>query len=393
MTQVTVKPELLRWACERSGIAPEKIRKKFRKLPQWEKGDTQPTIREMEAFAKFVHVSVGYLFLTKPPKAESVPIPDFRTIAGKAITRPSPDLLDTIYMCQNRQDWYRDFAKATDQLQLDFVGSASLNTPPEVAARLISETLGFDPVARRKLRTWKEARRQFIRQAEEIGILVMGSGIVKGNTKRPLNPKEFRGFALSDPLAPLIFINGKDTEAAQIFTLAHEIAHIWLGESALSNLGIVPKSGFRPEEVWCNAVAAELLVPKAAFLDDLKNEEELDDTLPRLARNFKVSTLVILRRLLDTKRISRARFDREWKKELERFEEIKRLKELETEKKKNIGGGFYNTTMARVGRRFIQALVVSTLEGQTLYRDAFRMLGISNADTFNKLGHEVGVIK
>lgn len=387
MTQVTVKPELLRWACERSGIAPEKIRKRFRKLPQWEKGDTQPTIREMEDFAKFVHVSVGYLFLTKPPKAQSVPIPDFRTIAGKAITRPSPDLLDTIYMCQNRQDWYRDFAKATDQPKLDFVGSASLNTPPEVAARHIRETLGFDLKDRRNCPTWQEALRQFIQQAGEIGVLVMVSGIVKSNTKRPLNPKEFRGFALSDPLAPLIFINGKDTKAAQTFTLAHEIAHIWLGETALSNLGIVPKPGFRSEEIWCNAVAAELLVPMDAFRARLQTNEQLEDTLPRLARDFKVSTLVILRRLLDAKQIGRKHFDQAWD------DEIKRLRDFLSDTESTGGGEFYNTTQTRIGRRFIRALITNTLEGQTLYRDALRLLGISKIETFNQLGRKVGVIE
>ena len=132
----------------------------------------------------------------------------------------------------------------------------------------------------------------------------MVNGVVGSNNNRPLNPDEFRGFALSDPLAPLIFVNGADTKAAQMFTIAHELAHIWLGTSALSNLSAVSGPGFRREEVWCNAVAAELLVPLAGLQSNLQQDEPLSDTLlSRLAQTFKVSSLVILRRLLDANRI------------------------------------------------------------------------------------------
>jgi len=210
------------------------------------------------------------------------------------------------------------------------------------------------------------------------------SGVVMSNNRRPLDPAEFRGFALSDPLAPLIFINGADTKAAQMFTLAHELAHLWLGASALSNLGAAPRPGFRREEVWCNAVAAELLVPLAALRTDLQADEPLPDALSRLARIFKVSTLVILRRLLDVKWLSRERFDLAWAEESERLRHLSQ--------RGSGGGDFYRTTLARVSRRFARALVVSTLEGQTLYRDAFRMLGVSKTDTFNNLGREVGVM-
>ena len=382
MTRVPVNPELLQWACERSGIDHEDLVAKFEKLPEWESGETQPTLKQLEAFARAVHVPVGYLFLSQPPE-EPVPIPDFRTFAGQAVTRPSPNLLDTIYSCQERQSWYRDFVRVARQPELPFVGSAMVETRPEAVAADMRGTLGFDLAARRDCPTWTDALRLFIRQADEAGVLVMVSGVVMSNNRRRLDPAEFRGFALSDPLAPLIFVNGADTKAAQMFTLAHELAHLWLGASALSNLGAAPGPGFRREEVWCNAVAAELLVPLAALRDGLQEDEPLPGALSRLARTFKVSTLVVLRRLLDAGWIDRARFDIAW------AEEVERLRHLSQQ---GGGGDFYRTTLSRVSRRFARALVVSTLEGQTLYRDAFRMLGVSKPETFNNLGREAGVM-
>lgn len=383
MTRVAVSPALLRWARERAGLDVPTLAGRFPKLPEWEDGETQPTLRQLEAFAKAVHVPFGYLMLPVPPQ-EPLPVPDFRTLAGRAVRRPSPNLLDTIYACQERQGWYREFAQITRQRELAFVGSARLDMEPQRVAADMRAVLGFDMDARRGCATWSDALRLFIRQADQAGILVMVSGVVLNNNRRHLDTDEFRGFALSDRLAPLVFINGADTKAAQMFTLAHELAHLWLGASALSDASAAPLAGYRREEVWCNAVAAELLVPLATLREDLVRGEALDEALQRLARRFKVSTLVILRRLLDAGQLSRNRFDGAWNAELERLRQFTR---------DGAGGGdFYRTTLARVSRRFARALVESTLEGQTLYRDAFRMLGVAKTETFNYIGREVGVM-
>ena len=381
MIRVPIEPNLLRWARERAGKSEEDLVTRFKKLSEWESGATQPTLKQVEAFARTVHVPIGYLFLSEPPD-EPVPIPDFRTFAGQAISRPSPNLLDTIYTCQDRQGWYREFARVDGQPERTFVGSATIDTPAEVAAGEMQDILGFDLSARRNCSTWTDALRLFIRHADDAGVLLMVSGVVASNNRRRLDPTEFRGFCLSDPLAPLIFVNGTDTKAAQVFTLAHELAHLWLGDTALSNAGVETLDG-RSEEIWCNAVAAEFLVPLDALRTNLRAGETLPDTLPRLARTFKVSTLVVLRRLFDVGRLDRATFDTAWREEVERLRAFDR---------RSGGGDFYRTTSARVSRRFARALVVSTIEGQTLYRDAFRMLGISKTSTFRNLGREVGVV-
>jgi len=384
MTRAGVNPGLLTWARARAGLELLDLQHRFPKLNAWEAGTAQPTLKQLDAFARAVHVPVGYLFLPIPPE-EPLPIPDFRTMEGRAVQRPSPNLLEMVYACQERQGWYREFTLATRQKEADFVSSVSLDARPDVVAVQMAHTLSFDLEARAACRTWEEALRMFIGQADQAGVLVMVSGVVLSNNKRTLDPEEFRGFALADRRAPLVFINGADTKSGQMFTLAHELAHLWLGSSAVSNASAAPLVGYRREEVWCNAVAAELLVPLVALRPALQRGEELDETLQRLARRFKVSTLVILRRLLDAKWLTRPIFDAAWHAERERLRELA--------SRSGAGGGdFYRTTLSRVSRRFARALVESTLEGQTLYRDAFRMLGVAKTETFNHIGREVGVM-
>jgi Zn-dependent peptidase ImmA (M78 family) len=385
MMRVSVRPELLRWARERAGVmVADELTVRFPKFPEWEAGDTRPTLRQLEDFARAVHVPVGYLFLPSPPD-ERLPIPDFRTHDGRGVRRASPNLIDMLYACQERQGWYREFALASRMPEAEFVASATLDQRPEEVAAAMAQRLGFDLAARAACRTWEEALRLFIGQAEKLGVLVMVSGIVLSNTHRALDPQEFRGFALADHRAPLIFINGADSKSGQMFTLAHELAHLWLGASALSDATPATLNGHRLEEVWCNAVAAELLVPLAAFRLAVQPGEAIDAAMQRLARQFKVSTLVILRRLLDAGVITRDAFGQAWAMERERLRAL-------AEAAGSGGGDFYRTTLSRVGKRFARALVESTLEGQTLYRDAFRMLGVAKTETFNTIGREVGMM-
>lgn len=380
MVRVAIKPALLTWARERARLEAVDLSDRFPKLATWEQGRLKPTLKQLEEFAKATHTPVGFLFLKEPP-VETIPIPDFRTIRNKPIARPSPDLLDMIYVCQQRQEWYRDFARSERESPLSCVGSASLDSSVEQTAAIMRHALDFDIEERRRMSTWTDALRLFIAQADEAGIMVMCSGVVLNNNYRPLDPEEFRGFALSDNHAPLVFINGADTKAAQMFTLAHELAHIWLGQSAVSDT----QASLLPDhqvERWCNKVAAELLVPLEILKQEYNDGPSLRSELDRLARRFKVSTLVILRRIHDAGGLSRQEFWSEYENELQRILAIA----------KGSGGNFYLTQAARVSKRFARALVISTLEGQTLHRDAFRMLGFAKLDTFQKLGRSLGVM-
>jgi len=380
MIRVDIKPELLSWARERAGYDLDALAHRFPKLTAWERGTTKPTLKQIEKFASATRTPIGFLFLQEPP-VENIPIPDFRTAGNKRIGRPSPDLLETIYVCQQRQEWYRDFARSERESSLSFVGSASLNSSVELTAETMRHALNFDIEERRQLPTWTDALRRFIEQADGMGIMVMCSGVVLNNNTRRLDADEFRGFALADDLAPLVFINGADTKAAQMFTLAHELAHIWLGQSAVSDAQASQLSEHEVER-WCNRVAAELLVPLAILSREYRDDSELRGELNRLAKRFKVSTLVILRRIHDAGGLTKQEFWQEYEAELERLLAIT----------KGSGGNFYLTQAARVSKRFARALVISTLEGQTLHRDAFRMLGFAKLETFKKLGRSLGVM-
>jgi len=380
MMRVEIKPELLRWARERAGRTVQDLAASFPKLHSWESGKEQPTLKQVERFAKVVRAPIGYLFLPEPP-VEVIPIPDFRTPGNVYSGHPTPDLLDTIYICQQRQEWYRDFARSMGEGSLAFVGSANVGGAIVSTAASIRQALGFNVDDRRRIPTWTDALRRFIEQADAVGILVMCSSVVLNNNRRHLDPEEFRGFAMADDLAPLVFINGADTKAAQMFTLAHELAHIWLGQSAVSDAQALLLPDLEVER-WCNQVAAELLVPLAVLRDEYNEAAELDDEVGRLARRFKVSTLVILRRIYDAGGLTREGLWEAYQRELARLRAISR----------GSGGDFYLTQAARVSKRFARALVGSTLEGETLHRDAFRMLGFSKLQTFHELGRSLGVM-
>jgi Zn-dependent peptidase ImmA (M78 family)/transcriptional regulator with XRE-family HTH domain len=370
---------MLHWACERAGFAISDLVHRFPRLAAWECGSAQPTLKQVEALAKATYTPVGYFFLQEPP-VETVPIPDFRAMDSEYVGHPSPDLLDTIYVCQQRQEWYRDYARSTGEEPLAFVRSVNMRDDIVRAAATIRKALGFDVDERRRMATWADALRHFIDQADEMGVMVMCNGVVHNNNHRHLDPEEFRGFAMADDLAPLVFINGADTKAAQIFTLAHELAHIWLGESAVSDA----QPAFVPDQAverWCNQVAAELLVPLDSLRQEYDSMAVLQDEVSRLARRFKVSSLVILRRIHDAGGLTREGLGAAYEAELDRLRAIPR----------GTGGNFYLTQAARLSKRFAAALIASTLEGQTLYTDAFRMLGFSKHATFQELGRSLGV--
>lgn len=383
--RVEISPDLLRWARVRSGIADEVWARRFPRYDGWLSGEVRPTVKQLEAFARRTHTPLGFLFLDEPPH-EPVPIPDFRTVGARAIGDDrvvSADLLDVVYTCQARQEWYRDHQLLNGEAPLAFVGAATIDTPTDRVATEMATLLGWDAEARFRCHSWSDALVALRERAEVAGVLVAISGIVGSDTHRKLDVGEFRGFALADEYAALVFVNGTDGKAAQVFTLAHELAHLWLGETALSDL----ESGSLRDhavERWCNRVAAELLVPMEEFRALLDEDGEPSAQLQRLAEHFWVSTQVILGRFREAGGLT-------WSQYLDELDaERARVAEIVSEAGSG-GGNYYNTKPVQVGKRFARALVASTLEGQTSYTEAFRLLGVKKESTFDGLATQLGV--
>lgn len=387
--RVDVAPHMLEWARDRARLDDDELQKAFGKYPLWLSGELQPTLKQLEGFAKKTHAPLGYLLLDEPPE-EPIPVADFRVVAGTDQARLSPNLLDVLYSCQIRQEWYRDDARSQGETPLDWVGSLTVSASVAEAAAALREQLRWGTDERGGARSPQEAWVVLRTRLEDLGVLVMISGHVGSSTRRTLDLNEFRGFVLVDDVAPLIFVNGVDSKAAQIFTLVHELAHLWLGQSGLDDLDVLGLGNDRQQpthdevELWCNAVAAEVLVPGSEFRQLLDESNDLMDEVERLARVFRVSRLVVLGRLRECGFIDWSHY---WRLRDEMWAAFLAIDPA----KKSSGGDYYPGALVANSRRFTEAVLVATLEGRTLHRDAFRMLGVRSQKTFDGLVTQLGM--
>lgn len=371
MTQALIHPVMLRWARERLQWPPEYVARKIpvkpEKLALWELGKAYPTFRQAQALARTLRIPFGYLFLSEPPD-ETPTIPDLRTIRNERYVQLSADFLDTLNDALRKQDWYREYLQREGADALPFIGRYSISDPVANVARDVCITLEIDDRLRRRARNWQDFLNLLVERAESAGILVMRNSVVKNNNHRPLSVEEFRGFALSDRLAPIVFINSRDAKAAQIFTLAHELVHLWIGESAVSSPDLAYSSAEEEYQIerFCNRVAAEILAPQADFLQRWNIHENLEQNIARLIRYYKVSSVVVLRRALELGRIDRESFLKQYELELEKQQPVK----------ENSGGDPYATYWTRNSKRLTQTVVSAAFEGQVLYREAANLLGI-----------------
>lgn len=380
--EIKVKPEILNWALSQTseGQLDEEL---MDHVEAWINGTKSPTFRQIEKFSKKTNIPLGYFFLDTPPD-EPVDLLEYRTVDSLQLSNPSRDLIDTIYEMENVQEWMKAYRQDSGFDPLPFVGSIQGEKSVKSAANQMREALEIKAAWFETVRNAREAFSYFRQKLEDCGIVVMINGIVGQNTHRTLNINEFRAFAIVDEWAPLIFINGTDSENGKLFSLLHESAHIWAGESDLFNMSQEGTSAVSKLETFCNAVSSELLVPEHMFLKQWYDSKDNDtyEKIVTLAKTFCCSEVVIARKALDHQEINQKIYQDVVKTATDHFNRTR-------EKTKNKGGIFYKTVETRLDRNFILALCDSISTGRTAYTEAYYLTKL-NQKTFSRVAKDFG---
>ncbi len=365
-TEVTINADILTWAITRAGYELHEMMDKVPNVRKWLSGEKKPTVKQLEEFSNTVHLPYGYFFLPEPPN-EKLSFPFFRTKSA-IDTRVSVNIYDTILLLKQRQDWLREYLLDNGYDSLPFVGKYhNLHDVQEIVAN-IRETLGLDLHWASTFSTWQDAQDHLIEHIEEKGIITVFNGVVENNAHRSISVEECRGFVLVDTMAPFMFINNADSKSAQMFTIVHELAHIWIGQSAgFDNNNLQPADD--PIERLCDKVAAEFLVPERAFISVWQKNRSFTVA----SKYFKVSEIVIARRALDTQQIT--------SKEFHDFYNDYMNREY-GKKGKTSGGDFYATTKKRLSITFASHVDTAVKSGALLYRDACKLTSLKG-DTFH----------
>ena len=380
MTRAIVNPDILVWARKRAGIDPHMLARKLNVKPErllsWEDGDGKPTFIQARNFAHHTYVPFGYLFLEQPPK-DKIPIPDLRTLGDKAPRKISVNLRDTIRDVFQRQLWYKEYRLEQDAAEIEVVGRLPRERDAQVIAADMKIQMGLEDLPERG--SWEDYWRDLVNRVESLGILVMRGSVVGSNTSRPLSVDEFRGFAIADPYAPVIFINTGDYPGSRLFTLLHELTHIWIGKSGISDA----KLGSKQEiETLCNAVAAEFLAPETKFFElwnsGLNNWKA---RLPKLAKHFHVSRWVIARRAFELCLI----------KENEYWTFVNKLREDYKKTQKKFKADYNKLQTLKVSKKFMEAVASEALGGRMLLQDAWRLTGIRPEKLADYAREEFGI--
>jgi Zn-dependent peptidase ImmA (M78 family) len=382
-SEAFINPRMLSWARRRGGLSTEQVAEKIKPVPAeriaaWESTDpekrSRPTFKQAKRLADLLHVPFGYLFLSDEP-SEDLPLPDLRTRRDAAGMKPSPEFIETIYDALRKQEWYRGYLLEQDADPVSVVGQFREQSPTLDIANDIRRTLRIDDELRRSAKDTEDYFRLLVRRCEEAGIIVLRNSVVGNNTHRPLDSDEFQGFAQADPIAPLIFVNQSDYLSAQIFTLAHEVAHIWMGVTGVSASAYLerPATDEMAHQRKADEIAAEVLVPAEDF-SRRWDEEKVNgpDPSDRLRRHYRVSVFVILRRAYELDKITRSEFralyDEHWR---------------QIKPKSGGGGGGYGPILSRNSYTFSTAVLQSVSAGELPVVEGAILLNVKPMTLYN----------
>ena len=377
-----LRPDVLRWARERADLTEEdlarRVKLKADRVHQWEQSG-EISMAWAERLADATHSPLGFLFLSFPPY-ETLPINDFRTRAGDTPLNPSLDLLETVYAMQQRSAWLRDELIDTGAEPVQLVNAYRQGTSCVDAAQAMRSALGLAADWASDAQSWSDAISLLRDHIEAAGVTVVFNGVVGNDTSRRLNPDEFQGFALVDYYAPLIFVNNADYKAAQMFTVVHELAHLFVGQEGVSaSESLLPAD--HEVETRCDRIAAEFVVPEAELRTFWPHVTVRADRFQDIARHFRVSRIVAARRALDLGLIDQPEF-------FDFYASNKAQGGRNAESSE--GGNFWNTQRWRIGVRFAASVVRALEAGRLSHREAYTLTGLKG-DTFEAMPNKLGI--
>lgn len=383
---VKVNPTILNWLMQKAqqGNVGSSV---IDLIKKWISGEKEPTFSQIETVSKKTSIPFGYFFLDKPP-VEECKIVDFRTVDSISIQNPSRDLIDTVDLMCSVQEWMSEYNKDNGVSGYTFVGSIKTTDDVIHTAKTIRKELNLNLNWFEDFRDAREAFNSLRNTIADLGVIVMMNGIVGNNTHRTLNVSEFRAFALTDPYAPLIFINSRDADNGKLFSLLHELVHVWIGKDNFYNDVYGLSQKVSKEEQFCNAVAAEILVPDSIFIDEWYRQTGSNETIIyELEKKFICSSFTLLIKALNTRRIEKAEFNRLLNLFKGQFEAMLNQKQ----EKISGGGDFYRTLATKWDRKVIQAMYSGVQSGRNQYRDVYRLTN-TNGKTFHELVRKVGIV-
>lgn len=367
--RANLNPDALRWARTTAGVEPEEVAEWLHvdanRVRAWEAGEDRPTLKQARDLAGRLRRPFAILF-TRIIPTEPEPIGDFRALPADAPREYPSKLRFLIRELRSRQSWAREYRERMETRPFQWVGSLHGLTNVDQAAGAIRAALAIPHAAFRDVREADQALAVWVDAVEKLGVFVTQAG--------DIDPTVARGFCLADELAPFIYINTKDAQRARIFTLIHELAHLFWGLSGVSNM-LDARRATTPNqqlEVFCNAVAAEVIAPRARVLALWRagGNQGLRERVFNVSRELLVSEEVIARRLLDANEISRGQYDTlriEYKKNWEKFV---------AERKDKGGGSHWINHAKRIGRAFAESVLQAHRDGIITTRDAGALLKV-----------------
>jgi len=382
MAKALINGKMITWGRNRSDVTPDALAKKLDDIPterllQWEQGEDKPTLAQAQKMANTLHIPLGYLYLDTPPQ-ELTATPDLRTVRNESRADYSPAFIETYQSVLLRQQWFREFRLQEGYPELPFVRLFNPQSRVEDVVQSMTDLLALDAL-RKQASTKEQFINLLVGKAESLGILVFRNGVVGRNNRRSLSVEEFRGFAIYDTYAPAIFVNTKDAKSAQVFSLLHELAHIWIGEGGISNYDLSATTGkTQTIETLCNRIAAEVLVPTAMIQAQWDKATPATDNVQKISSHCKVSRLVVIIRAQDQQLVNEGEFHQLY------AAEIKQDKQQRDKLKQSDGGPPSNLMLSlQNGKLFSRVLLSQLYEGKVLFRDAARLLGIKKLDSIN----------